>query len=55
MLSVTLPDNTLIEYLHDARNRRVAKLVDGVFERGWVYGDQLNPVAEYRSSDEVAP
>jgi RHS repeat-associated protein len=44
--SVELPDSTLIEYVTDARRRRVGKSIDGVPDRGWLYGDQLNIVAE---------
>ncbi len=51
LVSVTLPDNTLIEYDIDAQNRRVGKTVTpdgGTAQRQWglLYGDQLNPVAE---------
>src|SRR5690606_33056399 len=34
----------------DGRNRRIAKLIDGVVVRHWVYGDQLNPVLELDGS-----
>lgn len=44
--SVTLPDDRVVSYQHDGRNRRIAKLIDGVMVRRWVYGDQLNPVLE---------
>ncbi|RMF17537.1 MAG: tandem-95 repeat protein, partial [Candidatus Dadabacteria bacterium] len=48
--AVTLPTGVEIRYLVDAFNRRVAKLRDGVLERGWLYKDQLNPVAEVDAS-----
>ncbi len=51
--SVLLPDGTLIEYLFDARNRRIGKLVDGVFYKGWLYKDELSPVAELDSSGAI--
>ncbi|MDX2171276.1 MAG: RHS repeat-associated core domain-containing protein [Deltaproteobacteria bacterium] len=44
--TVVLPSGSVIEYLIDGRNRRIGKKVDGVFTQGFVYGDQLNPVAE---------
>jgi RHS repeat-associated protein len=44
--SVELPDSTLIEYVIDARGRRVGRSIDGVPDRGWLYGDQLRIVAE---------
>ena len=43
--SVTLPDSTEIDYLIDARNRRIGKQVDGELQWGLLYQDQLNPVA----------
>ncbi len=46
LTSVALPDDRLIEYVTDARGRRVAKKVDGVVTRKWLYRDQLAPVAE---------
>jgi YD repeat-containing protein len=46
LLNVTLPDGRAIEYLTDGRHRRIAKKVNGVVVRRWVYQDQLNPTAE---------
>ena len=46
LISVTLPDATLIEYIVDGRNRRIGKKVNGILERGWLYKDYLNPIAE---------
>jgi RHS repeat-associated protein len=50
---VTLPDGTLIEYLVDGQNRRVGKKVDGSLVQAFLYGDQLNPVAELDSTGNV--
>ncbi len=50
LLSVTLPDSTLIEYIIDALGRRVGKKVNGALVRQWTYQDRLNPVAEYDGS-----
>jgi YD repeat-containing protein len=44
--SVTLPDDRVVSYQHDARNRRIAKSIDGIVVRRWVYGEQLNSVLE---------
>lgn len=44
--SVELPDTTLIEYVIDGRGRRVGKTVDAAFDHAWLYGDDLNIVAE---------
>ena len=48
-VNVSAPDVVLpgvIEYLVDARNRRVGKKKDGVLVKQWLYRDQLHPVAE---------
>ncbi len=44
--AVTLPDGRALTYLTDAQNRRVAKLVGGTLQRGWLYQDNLKPIAE---------
>jgi RHS repeat-associated protein len=46
LLSVELPDSTLIEYVIDGQNRRIGKKVDGVLTKAWLYKDQLKPIAE---------
>jgi len=46
LLKVVLPDNRVITYKVDARGRRIGKSIDGVFQYGFVYGDQLNPIAK---------
>lgn len=51
--SVDLADGTAIEYLVDGQDRRVGKKVDGTLTRGWLYRDQLNPVAELDGSGNV--
>ncbi len=52
--AVTLPNGDEIEYLVDGQGRRVGKTVNGVFERGWLWRGQLQPVAEVDSSGNVA-
>ncbi len=44
--SLTLPDGIQIDYVIDAANRRVGKKVNGALVKGWLYKDQLFPVAE---------
>jgi len=50
---VTLPDTTTIDYLIDGRNRRVGKQVNGALTQGFLYQDQLNPVAELDGSGNI--
>lgn len=52
-MDVTLPDGARIEYVIDGRNRRIGKRVDGVLVQGFLYGDQLNPVAELDGAGNV--
>ena len=46
LVHVDLPDGTAIDYIYDARGRRIGKQVDGALQYGLLYGDQLNPVAQ---------
>jgi RHS repeat-associated protein len=50
---LTLPDSTVIEYVIDGRNRRVGKKVNGILTQGYLYKDQLNPIAELDGSNNV--
>jgi RHS repeat-associated protein len=42
-----------IHYVHDALGRRIGKLRDGNLEKGWLYADALNPIAQLDSSGNV--
>jgi RHS repeat-associated protein len=53
LLSVTLPDGALIEYVIDGQNRRIGKKVGGNLVKGFLYQDQLNPIAELDSGNNV--
>ncbi len=53
LTSVSLHDGTLIEYVIDARNRRIGKIIDGVIQQGFLFRDQLNPVAELDGDGNV--
>ncbi len=54
LISVLLPDGTFIEYLIDGQNRRIGKKVNGEFKKGWIYQDQINPVAELDSLGNIS-
>lgn len=50
---VQLPGDVTIDYVVDGRNRRVGKKVNGELVQGFLYQDQLNPVAELDGSGNV--
>ncbi|MGH7165402.1 MAG: RHS repeat domain-containing protein, partial [Nitrospiraceae bacterium] len=51
--SVVGPTGFTIEYLVDGQNRRIGKKVNGVLVQGFLYQNQLNPVAELDGSGAV--
>jgi RHS repeat-associated protein len=51
--SVVGPTGFTIEYLVDGQNRRIGKKVNGTLVQGWLYQNQLNPVAELDGSGNV--
>jgi RHS repeat-associated protein len=53
LTEVKLPDGTDIQYVIDGQNRRVGKKVNGALTDGFLYQNQLNPVAELDSSGNV--
>ena len=53
LLQVTKPTGTVITYMVDGRGRRVRKAIDGVPVKGWLYADQLRPIAELDGSGAV--
>jgi RHS repeat-associated protein len=44
---------TQIQYIIDGQNRRIGKKVNGVKTQGFLYADQLNPVAELGPTNAV--
>ncbi len=50
---VLLPNGTQIEYLVDGNDRRIGKKVNGVFVKGFVYQNMLNPIAELDGSSNI--
>jgi RHS repeat-associated protein len=53
LLQVTLPGDITIDYLIDGRNRRIGKKINGTLVQGFLYQDQLNPIAELDGSGNV--
>ncbi len=53
LLSVTLPDGTLIEYVHDPQGRRIAKKVNGVTVEKYLWQGRTRLLAVYDGSDNL--
>jgi RHS repeat-associated protein len=53
LLKVTLPGDVVVDYIIDGRNRRIGKTVNGTLTQGFLYQDQLNPIAELDGSGNV--
>jgi RHS repeat-associated protein len=51
--AVAQPDGTEIAYLIDGLDRRIGKQVNGTLVKGWLYHDQLNPVAELDGAGQL--
>jgi RHS repeat-associated protein len=53
-LPAALPDGVqTIDYIVDGQNRRVGKMVNGTLSQGWLYQDQLRPVAQLDGANNV--
>jgi YD repeat-containing protein len=53
LMQVILPGDITIDYLVDGQNRRIGKKVNGQLTQGFLYRDQLNPIAELDGSGNV--
>ncbi len=53
LVTTTLPDGTLIEYIMDGANRRIGKKVNGVKAQGFLYRSGLQVIAELDTSNNV--
>ncbi|HEB91123.1 MAG TPA: hypothetical protein ENI85_16225, partial [Deltaproteobacteria bacterium] len=53
LTQATLADGRVLDYVIDGQNRRIGKRVDGTLVQGFLYGDQLNPVAELDGAGNV--
>lgn len=50
---VVLADGTQIDYVIDGQNRRIGKKVNGVLVQGFLYQNQLDPIAELDGNGSV--
>lgn len=53
LIRVELPGDVTVEYVIDGKNRRVGKKVNDQLVQGFLYRDQLNPVAELDSNNNI--
>ena len=53
LIQVVLPGDIILDYLIDGKNRRIGKKVNGVLTQGFLYQDQLNPIAELDSTGNI--
>lgn len=53
LIGVTLPNGHVIDYILDARSRRIAKKVDGVITQKFLYSDGVRPIAQLAADDSV--
>ena len=50
---VILNDGTVVDYVIDGRDRRIGKMVNGTLVQGYLYKDQLNPIAELDGNNQI--
>jgi RHS repeat-associated protein len=50
---VTLPNGTVLDYVIDGQNRRIGKKRNNVLEQGFLYQDQLKPIAELDGNNQI--
>ena len=53
LLKATLSGDLVVDYLVDGWNRRIGKKLNGALIQGFLYQDQLNPVAELDGSGNI--
>jgi YD repeat-containing protein len=53
LMQVVMPNGDVIQYVIDGQNRRIAKRVNGRIVDRWLYAEQLTPIAELDSADNV--
>jgi len=52
-VKVVLPDNTVLQYITDSTGRKVAKKINGVITKVWLYEGSLRPVAELDATGAI--
>jgi RHS repeat-associated protein len=53
LLQAKLPGDITLDYVVDGQNRRIGKKVNGVLKQGFLYQNQLNPIAELDGDGNV--
>lgn len=53
LVEATLPGDVTLTYVIDGQNRRIGKSVNGTPTQGFLYKDQINPIAELDGSGNV--
>ncbi|MCU7936607.1 MAG: RHS repeat-associated core domain-containing protein [Candidatus Thiodiazotropha sp. (ex Dulcina madagascariensis)] len=53
LMQVRLPGDVTLDYVIDGKNRRIGKQVNGSLVQGFLYKDQLNPIAELDGANNV--
>jgi len=53
LISVTLPDSKVIDYIVDGYNRRIGRKLNGILQKGFLYQDDLRIVAELDGKNNV--
>ena len=53
LLNVTLPDNTVIEYVHDPIGRRIAKKINGIIVEKYLWQGLTRLLAVYDGADNL--
>ncbi len=53
LMSVTLPNASVIDYLIDGLNRRIGKKINGTLVQGFLYQGSLRPIAELDGGNAI--
>lgn len=53
LMQARLPGDVTVDYVIDGKNRRIGKMVNGSLVQGFLYQDQINPIAELDGANNV--